>query len=98
MTPRFFKSSISVNIFIILTNLFKTFIHFFRKTSVMTAATLFLSPFLGSMLDFMGKRGMEDTLEKDDLTNISATSLHTLISSSEGGVTGDEEYFEVEGN
>jgi hypothetical protein len=61
-------------------------------------ASLCLSPFLGSMLDFLGERGMEDTLEKDDLTDISATSLITLISSSEGGVAGDKEYFEVEGN
>src|ERR1700683_1429935 len=40
MTPRFFKSFILVNIFIILTNLFDTFIRFFRKTSVITVATL----------------------------------------------------------
>src|ERR1700728_2321134 len=40
MTPRFFKSFILVNIFIILTNLFETFIRFFRKTSVITVATL----------------------------------------------------------
>jgi len=57
-----------------------------------------LSPFLGSMLDFLGERGMEHTLEKDNLVDISAMSLNTAISSSEGGVTGDEEYFEVEGN
>src|ERR1700683_1087093 len=40
MTPRFFKSFILVNIFIIPTNLFEPFIRFFRKTSVITAATL----------------------------------------------------------
>jgi hypothetical protein len=40
MTPWFFKSFILVNIFIILTNLFETFILFFRKTSVITKATL----------------------------------------------------------
>jgi len=61
-------------------------------------ASLFLSPFLGSMLDFLGEGGMEDILEKDDLTNISDTSLNTLISSSEGGVAGVEEYLEAEGN
>jgi hypothetical protein len=61
-------------------------------------ASLFLSPFLGSMLDFLGEGGMEDTLEKDDLTNISAMSLNTFISSSEGGVADVEEYPEAEGN
>jgi hypothetical protein len=61
-------------------------------------ASLFLSPFLGSMLDFLGESGMEDTLEKDNLTDISSTSLNTLISPSEGGVTCNEEYLEVEGN
>ena len=61
-------------------------------------ASLFLSPFLGSMLDFLGERGMEDTLEKDDLTDISAMSLNTLISPSEVGVAGDEEYLEAEAN
>ena len=40
MTPRFFKSFILVNIFIIPTNLFEPFIRFFRKTSVITMATL----------------------------------------------------------
>src|ERR1700677_413934 len=40
MTPRFFKSFILVNIFIIPTNLYEPFIRFFRKTSVITAATL----------------------------------------------------------
>ena len=59
-------------------------------------ASLFLSPFLGSMLDFMGEGGMEDSLEKDDLTDISGTSWSTLISPSE--VAGDEEYLEDEGN
>src|ERR1700677_5287170 len=39
MTPRVFKSFILVNIFIIPTNLFEPFIRFFRKTSVITAAT-----------------------------------------------------------
>ena len=58
----------------------------------------FFSSFLGSMLDFLSKRGLEDTLEKDDLTNISATSLNTAISSSKGGVAGNEEYFKVKGN
>ena len=38
--PAVFKSFILVNIFIILTNLFETFIRFFRKTSVITVATL----------------------------------------------------------
>ena len=33
-------------------------------------ASLFLSPFLGSMLDFLGKGGMEDSLEKDNFTDI----------------------------
>ena len=61
-------------------------------------ASLFLSPFLGSMLDFLGEGGKEDTLEKDDLTDISVTSLSTLILPSEVGVVGDEEYLEVEGN
>ena len=61
-------------------------------------ASLFLSPFLGSMLDFLGKGGKKDTLEKDDLTDISAMSLSTLISPSEVGVACDKEYFEVEGN
>jgi len=58
-------------------------------------ASLFFSPFLGSMLDFLGERGMEDTLENDDLIDISATSLSTIISPSEIGVTGDKEYLEV---
>ena len=58
----------------------------------------FLSSFLGSMLDFLGERGMEDTLEKDNLTDISAMILNTLISPSDGGVTGDEEYLVAEGN
>src|ERR1700685_2158553 len=40
MTPRFFKSFILVNIFKILTNLFLTFIRFFRKTSAIAVATL----------------------------------------------------------
>ena len=40
MTPRFFKLFILVNIFIILMNLFETFIRFFRETSVITTATL----------------------------------------------------------
>ena len=40
MTPRFFTSFILVNIFKILTNLFLTFIPFFRKTSAIAAATL----------------------------------------------------------
>ena len=61
-------------------------------------ASLFLSPFLGSMLDFLGEGGMEDTLEEDDLTDISAMSLSTLISPSEVGFAGDEEYLEAEGN
>ena len=60
--------------------------------------SLFFSSFLGSMLDFLGKRGMEDTLEKDDLTDISATSLSIIISPSEIGVAGDKEYLEAEGN
>ena len=34
-------------------------------------ASLFLSPFLRSMLHFLSEGGMEDTLEKDDLTDIS---------------------------
>ena len=61
-------------------------------------ASLFLSPFLGSMLNFLGGGGMEDTSEKDDLTDISAMSLRTLISPSEVGVASDKEYLEVEGN
>ena len=40
MTPRFFTSSIFVNIFKIPTNLFQTLILFLRKTSVITMATL----------------------------------------------------------
>ena len=60
--------------------------------------SLFLSPFLGSMLDFLGEGGMEDSLEKDDLTDISGMSRSTLISPSEVKVTSDEEYLEDEGN
>ena len=55
-------------------------------------ASLFLSPFLGSMLDFLGEGGMEDSLEKDDLTDISDMSQGTLISPSEVEVAGNEEY------
>src|SRR5882762_2987556 len=40
MTLRFFISYILVNIFRILRNLFETLIPFFRKTSVIAAATL----------------------------------------------------------
>ena len=40
MTPCFFKSFILVNIFIILTNLFETFIRFFQKTLTITVATV----------------------------------------------------------
>src|ERR1700676_2801003 len=40
MTLRFLLSYILVNIFRILTNLFKTLIPFFRKTSVIATATL----------------------------------------------------------
>ena len=61
-------------------------------------ASLFLSPFLGSMLDFLGEGGMEDSLEKDDLTDISGMSQSTLIWPSEVEVAGDEEYLEDEGN
>ena len=56
-------------------------------------ASLVLSPFLGCMLDFLGKGGIEDSLEKDDLTDISDMSQGTLISPSEVEVAGDEEYF-----
>src|SRR5882762_2277654 len=42
MTPRFFMSYILVNIFRILMNLFETLIPFFRKTSVIAAATLII--------------------------------------------------------
>jgi hypothetical protein len=59
---------------------------------------LFLSPFLGSMLDFLGEGGLEDSLEKDDLTDISGLSRSTLISPSEVEVAGAEEYLEDEGN
>ena len=55
-------------------------------------ASLFFSPFLGSMLDFLGKGGMEDSLEKDNLTDISDMSQGTLILPSEVEVAGDEEY------
>ena len=55
-------------------------------------ASLFLSHFLRSMLDFLGKGGMEDSLEKDDLTDISDMSQSTLILPSEVEVAGDEEY------
>jgi hypothetical protein len=61
-------------------------------------ASLFLSPFLGSMLDFLGEGGMEDSLEKDNLTDISGLSRSTLISPSEVEVAGAEEYLEGEGN
>ena len=50
------------------------------------------------MLDFLGEGGVEDSLEKDDLTDISAMTLSTLISPSEVEVAGDEEYLEDEGN
>ena len=50
-----------------------------------------LSPFLGSMLDFLGKGGMEDSLEKDNLTDISDMSQGTLILPSEVEVASDEE-------
>ena len=46
--------------------------------------------------DFLGKRGMEDSLENDNLTDISGMSQSTLISPSEVEVTGDEEYLEDE--
>ena len=55
-------------------------------------ASLFLSPFLGSMLDFLGKRGMEDSLEKDNFTDISDMSQGTLISPPEVEVASNEEY------
>ena len=45
------------------------------------------------MLDFLGEGGMEDSLEKDDLTDISDMSQSTLILPSEVEVAGDEEYF-----
>ena len=54
MTPQFFKSFILINILIILTNLLQTFIHFFRKTLVITAATL-TSTSMSS--DSLGDRG-----------------------------------------
>jgi hypothetical protein len=47
------------------------------------------------MADFLGAGGMEDAIEKGD---ISATSLSTITSSSEIRAAGDEEYSEVEGN
>jgi hypothetical protein len=50
------------------------------------------------MLDFLGKGGMEDSLEKDNLTDISGLSRSTLISPSEVKVAGAEEYLEDEGN
>ena len=56
-------------------------------------ASLVLSPFLGSMLSFLGKGGMRDSMEKDDLTDISDMSQGTLISPSEVEVAIDEEYF-----
>jgi hypothetical protein len=55
---------------------------------------LLFFPFLRSMADFLGAGGMEDTIEKGD---ISATSLST-ITSSEIRAAGDEEYSKVEGN
>lgn len=58
-------------------------------------ASLFFSPFLGSMADFLGAGGMEDVIEKGD---ISASSLSTITSSSEIRAGGDEEYSEVEDN
>jgi hypothetical protein len=58
-------------------------------------ALLFFSPFLGSMADFLGAGGMEDVIEKGD---ISASSLSTITSSSEIRAGGDEEYSEVEDN
>ena len=57
-------------------------------------ASFVLSPFLGSMLDFLGEGGMEDSLEKDDLTDISGMSQGILISPSEVEVASDEEYFQ----
>jgi hypothetical protein len=56
---------------------------------------LFFSPFLGSMADFLGARGMEDVIEKGD---IFASSLSTITSSSEIRAGGDEVYSEVEEN
>ena len=55
-------------------------------------ASFVLSPFLGSMLDFLGEGGMEDSLEKDDLSDISNMSQGTLIPPSEVEVASDEEY------
>jgi hypothetical protein len=60
--------------------------------------SLFLSPFLGSMLNFLGDGGMEDIMEKGDVIDISAASLSTITSPSEIGVAGDEEYSEVDRN
>jgi hypothetical protein len=57
--------------------------------------SLFFSPFLGSMADFLGTGGMEDIIEKGD---ISASSLSTITSSSEVRAGGDEGYSEVEEN
>jgi hypothetical protein len=61
-------------------------------------ASLFLSPFLGSMLDFLGKGGMEDNVEKDDAVDFSSASLSTITSPSEIGFAVDEGYSEVEEN
>ena len=61
-------------------------------------ASTCLSPFLGSMADFLGAGGMEDVIEKGDPINVSATSLSTITSSSEIKAAGDEEYSGVEEN
>jgi hypothetical protein len=61
-------------------------------------ASLFLSLFLGSMLDFLGKRGMEDNVEKGDAVDFSSASLSTITSPSEIGFAGDEGYSEIEEN
>ena len=55
-------------------------------------ASLFLSPFLVYMLDFLGEGSMEESLKKDDLTDISGVSQSTLILPSEVEVAGNEEY------
>jgi hypothetical protein len=57
--------------------------------------SLFFSPFLGSMADFLRAGGMEDVIEKGDT---SASSLSMITSSSEIRAGGDEGYSEVEEN
>ena len=60
--------------------------------------SFFLSPFLGSMPDFMGKGGMEDSVEEGDAIDVSTVSLSTITFPSGLGFAGNGEYPEVEGN